>query len=272
MFTFTARDGAGVSNILYAQFLFSKSGVSAVNGCYISYDPAGNVFYLLSDDTTQWYGLLGGSPNTIGNAQCTIYGSTSGSAKAGTDLTTHVDVSFRSGFGGAKNIYQFDGDASSHTSGWILQGNWNDTGDPNVVELVSLNPNLGAGTSQTFTAVVRDANAGDVLFTQLVMNAGLSGYNGCFIHYDPAADVFYLLNDAGTGWSGLFGGSAGLVQNSQCILNGSGSGGTKAGADLTITYNLQFKGTFTGTNQTYMQAVDAAGVIEVWKLIGTWNP
>ena len=76
-----ARDGVGANSIQYAQFLFSKSGLSALNACYISYDPVANVFYLLSDDMTQWYGLLGGSANTIGNAQCTIYGATSGSSQ-----------------------------------------------------------------------------------------------------------------------------------------------------------------------------------------------
>lgn len=122
VFTFVTRDLAGANNIIYTQFLFSKSGLSALNACYISYDPTGNVFYLLSDDMTSWYGLLGGSPNTIGNAQCTIHGLTSGSSKTGADLTTNVDVSFRSGFSGSKAIYQFSGDTLGGTSGWQAMG------------------------------------------------------------------------------------------------------------------------------------------------------
>ena len=102
VFSFVARDGPGASSIQYAQFLFSKSGLSALNACYISYDPVANVFYLLSDDMTQWYGLLGARTTPIGNAQCTIYGSTSGSTKVGTDLTTQHGYQLPLGIRGAE--------------------------------------------------------------------------------------------------------------------------------------------------------------------------
>jgi hypothetical protein len=277
VFSFLARHGAGVNNIQYAQILFSQSALSARNACYISYDPAANVFYLLSDDMTQWYGLLGGSANTIGNAQCTIYGATSGSSKAGTDLTTNIDISFRSGFAGVKNVYQFSGDTLGNGSGWQTMGFWYtggalNTGDPSVVELISLTPNSGAGVSQVFTAVTKDGDgAVTIPFVQFVMNAGLSGFNGCFIHYDRASNVFYLLNDTGTVFSGLVAGSATQVSNSQCTLHGIGSGGTAVGPDLTVTYNLDFSAGFAGTKQIFMQAVDNTGIIEVWHQMGTWT-
>ncbi len=273
VFSFVAQDTLGVNSIQYTQFLYSKSGINALNACYISYDPTANVFYLLSDDTTQWYGLLGGSGNNIGNAQCTIHGATSGSTKSGNNLTTNVDISFRTGFAGVKNIYQFSGDTMGEGSGWQPMGTWSDTGDPTLVEIVSLTPNSGGGLSQTFTAVVKEGGgANTIAFAQLVMNAGLNGINACFIHYDRASNVFYLLNDAGTGWFGLISGSATQVQNSQCILHGVGSGGTVSGSNLTITYNLSFTGSFTGARQIYMQAVDQANVIEVWHQTATWTP
>jgi hypothetical protein len=152
-FSFKAGDALGANSIGYVQFLFTKSGIGALNACYISYDPASHVFYLLSDDTTQWYGLLEGSGNTIGNAQCTIHGLTSGSTKSGTDLTTNLDISFRSGFAGLKSVYQFVGDTVGQGSGWIFMGTWNDTGDPSAIELLSLTPSSGVGMSQVFTAI-----------------------------------------------------------------------------------------------------------------------
>ncbi len=273
VFNFAAQDTLGANSIRYTQFLYSKSGISALNACYISYDPTANVFYLLSDDTTQWYGLSGGSGNNIGNAQCTIFGATSGSTKSGNNLTVNVDIGFRSGFAGLKNIYQFSGDTLGEGSGWRSMGTWSDTGDLNLVEIASLTPNSGGGVSQTFTAVVKEGGGGNTIaFAQLVMNTGLNGYNACFIHYDRASNVFYLLNDAGTGWSGLFAGSAAQVQNSQCILQGVGSGGIVSGSNLTITYNLSFTGSFTGARQIYMQAVDQAGIIEVWHQTASWTP
>jgi hypothetical protein len=254
------------------QFLFSKPGISALNACYVSYDPVGNVFYLLSDDATQWYGLIGGLDKTTGNAQCTIYGATSGSTKAGTDVVAHIDISFRSGFAGSKNIYQFVGETSGATSGWTLMGTHNDIGDPSAVEVVSYSPNSGSGVSQTFTAVVRDGDgANTIAFAQFVMNGSLNGYNGCFIHYDRASNVFFLLNDTGTDWYGMYAGTATQVSNSQCTLYGLGSGGTASGSDLTISYRLDFALSFAGSKVTYMQAVDSSGVIEVWHQVGTWT-
>jgi hypothetical protein len=128
VFTFVVRDPSGANSIQYAQLLFSKPGITALNACYVSHDPAANVFYLLSDDTTQWYGPLGGVSSSIGNSQCTIYGATSGSTKSGTDLTTMLDVSFRSGFSGTKGIYGFSGDTLGHGSGWQQLGTWSDSG------------------------------------------------------------------------------------------------------------------------------------------------
>ncbi|MBX9603458.1 MAG: FG-GAP-like repeat-containing protein, partial [Bryobacteraceae bacterium] len=226
VFNFRARHITAATNIQYAQFLFTKSGLNAANACYISHDPVGNVFYLLNDDMTQWFGLLGGTAGTVGNSQCTIHGATSGSSRSGTDLVTNIDLSFRSGFAGVKNIYQFSADTQGNTSGWQGMGTWNDTGNPGAVELISLTPSSGAGASQAFTAVVRDGDGGSTIpFVQMVMNASLSGFNGCFIHYDRASNTFFLLNNAGTSWSGLVGGSGGQVSNSQCTLRGTGSGG-----------------------------------------------
>ena len=124
-----------------------------------------------------------------------------------TDLTTNVDISFRSGFAGLKSIYQFAADTGGGTSGWISMGTWVDTGDPNVVELTSLTPNSGTGSSQVFTAVISESNASNITWAQLVMNTSLSGINGCFIHYDRASNVFYLLNNTGTVFAGMFAGS-----------------------------------------------------------------
>jgi hypothetical protein len=140
------------------------------------------------------------------------------------------------------------------------------------VELISLTPNSGSGGSVTFTSVVKDSDgASTIPFTQFVMNAGLNGYNACFIHFDRASNAFFLLKDDASGWFGLLGGTAGQVANSQCVLRGTGSGGTASGDTLTVTYNLQFKSGFAGSRQIYMQAVDNTGVIQSWKQMGSWT-
>jgi hypothetical protein len=272
VFSFRARHITAGTSIQYAQFLFTKAGLNPANACYISHDPAGNVFYLLNDDLTQWYGLLGGTAGTVGNSQCTIHGATSGSSRSGTDLVTNIDISFRSGFAGVKNIYQFSADTQGNTSGWQGMGTWNDTGNPSAVELISWSPSSGAGASQVFTAVVRDGDGGSTIpFVQMVMNGSLSGPNGCFVHYDRASNTFFLLNNSGTAWSGLVGGTAGQVSNSQCTLKGVGSGGAVVGSDLTVTYNLDLAPAFAGSKKIFLQAVDNTNVIQPWRQMGTWT-
>src|SRR5262249_53886684 len=157
---------------------------------------------------------------------------------------------------------------------WQSMGTHNDAGDPNAIELISLSPNSGSGASQVFTAIVREGSgAQNIAFAQLVMNATLSGFNGCFIHYDRASNVFYLLYDQGTQFAGLIAGSNTQAGNSQCVLHGAGSGGTtvNSGKDLQIVYNLDLLPAFSGLKQVFMQAVDAAGVIEVWHKMGAWT-
>src|ERR1700720_4230043 len=85
------------------------------------------------------------------------------------------------------------------------------------------------------------AGASTIAFAQFVMNTTLNGINACFVHYDRASNVFFLLNDAGTMFAGLVAGSATQVSNSQCTLHGVGSGGSPSGpSTLTITYALDF--------------------------------
>jgi hypothetical protein len=272
LFQFVSRHASGANSIQYAQFLFSKLGLSAFNACYVSYDPASNVFYLLSDDMTLWYGLAGGSSYSIGNSQCTIHGAASGSSKSGTDLTTRLDLSFRSGFQGTKGIYQAAGDfQGTTTTGWVLMGTWSDTGDTQL-ELSSMTPNTGQGAAQTFTAVWKGGSGGNsVLFSALLVNDRIDARNACLIHYDRASNVFFLLNNDMSAWLGMVAGSATQIENSQCVLKGSGSGGTVSGNTLTIRYNLEFKPSFSGLRNFYMQAADTAGVIQVWTKIGSWT-
>ena len=167
VFTFTAQDVNGAGSIKYAQFLFSKPGLTALNACYVSYDPVANVFYLLSDNKTQWYGLVAGSASTTGNAQCLIHGATSGSSKASNNLITTLDLSFRTPFAGTKTNLEFAGDTSGQTSGWASVGSWNDSGDPNVVTITSLGPLPGSGATQTLTATIIETPATNVSFAQI---------------------------------------------------------------------------------------------------------
>jgi hypothetical protein len=173
-------------------------------------------------------------------------------------------------FAGTKRMYLLSSDKTGRISDWQEVGAWSDTGDPKAVELISLTPNSGSGGAVTLTSVVKDGDgANTIQFTQFVMNAGLNGYNACFIHYDRASNTFYLLKDDASAWLGLEPGKQ--VQNSQCVLRAEGSGGTASGNTLTVTYNLLFKGGFTGSRQIYLWTAGNDADIQSWKQMGTWN-
>src|SRR5215467_1818526 len=93
----------------------------------------------------------------------------------------------------------------------------------------SLNPGSGSalpGATQTFTATYGDANGyQDVVETDLIVNNSPTfGGGSCYLWYSAYTNAFYLVNDAGNGWSGpAAAGSGTVLQNSQCTLYASGS-------------------------------------------------
>jgi hypothetical protein len=270
VYQFKSSDPNGAGDIYYAQFNFSNP-MGAVNSCYIHHDPATNAFYLLNDDASGWFGLIGGA-GKVSNSQCLLDGVGTGSTKSGNDLTTTLNLSFRTSFSGSKNVYLYTADKEDNATGWVQVGTWTPTGDNNLTEVVSVLPNSGSASSQVFTLRLRDGDgAANIWWNQISINAGLNGYNGCYIHHDPANNVFYLLNDAATEWYGLFGATGGIVQNSQCILRGAGSSRTLSGTDLVVTYDLQFKTGFKGVKDVYVQGSDLQGNMQPWKRMGGWT-
>ena len=255
----------------FVQLLFIKNDLVPRNNCYVHY--ASGVFYLLNDDASGWFGLHARSNKTVGNSQCTIYGLTSGVSNANdADSPILLDVSFRTKFSGAKEIYLLAGDNTGVISGWQKVGDWAVEGDPKTLELVSLAPNSGSGGAVTLTSIVKAGDgANTIVFTQLLMNNVLNGYNACYIHYDRALNVFFLLKDDASAWLGLWGGREGQVENSQCVLSGKNSTGTAVGDTLTVTYDLRFKGGFNGNRQIYLWSADDKGVVQPWTQVGTWN-
>src|SRR5205085_6094278 len=98
----------------------------------------------------------------------------------------------------------------------------------------------------TLTAVYSDTVGYTSLsYVHLLVNSSLNAANACYVAYQRSSNTLILLNDAGTSWLGpITAGSAGTLQNSQCVLNGSGSSATGFGNSLTFTASLSFKSPF----------------------------
>jgi len=146
---------------------------------------------------------------------------------------------------------------------------------PQPADVVSVTPSAGSGTNQPFTATFSNANGfTNISWAMLLFQSSLTGVNACYVQYNLSANILYLVTDDGAAPLGpLTPGSAGIVQNSQCLLNGTGTAVSGSGDTLTLTVNLSFSPAFEGPKNVYLSAQDIHGLNNGdWQLKGTWNP
>ena len=110
-------------------------------------------------------------------------------------------------------------DTYTFDSGWQQKGTWTVPAAPPAV--VSVAPGSGGGSSQIFSFLYSDPRGYAAINSLLtIINSSLSGSSACYLLYYPGPNIFYLMNDGGTAWSGpLALGASGSLQNSQCTIN-----------------------------------------------------
>jgi parallel beta-helix repeat protein len=124
--------------------------------------------------------------------------------------------------------------------------------------VVSLSPNSGTSTAQVFTAVFSDTGGANFLADrELLIGSSASSAGACLVDYN--SNGFYLTNDAGSAQLGPIPGGSGSLSNSQCTLNGSGSGVANSGNNSTVTYSVTFNSGYAGTKNLYLYAGDTLG-------------
>jgi hypothetical protein len=260
VFTAVYSDTAGATALAGELFLIN-SGINGVGACYIQIYPGG--IYLVNDAGSGVGGPLTGS-GTLSNSQCTLNGAGSGVVSAGNNITATISIAFNSSFAGAKSIYMYTADSMTNT-GWQARGTYTVTSVPAAV---SVNPSAASGTSQVFTAVYSDtAGAGALAGELFLINAGINGVGACYVQVYSGG--IYLVNDAGSGVAGPLTGS-GTLSNSQCTLNGTGSGVTSAGNNVTATISITFKSSFAGAKSIYMYTADSTANTG-WQARGTYT-
>jgi len=143
------------------------------------------------------------------------------------------------------------------------------TGPPTAV---SVSPPGSSGASQTFTLVYSDTlGFADISWVEMNWNATQSTAGACYLHYDRIGNTIQLSNDGGSGWVGsATPGVAGILQNSQCIIDGGASSVSGAGNNLTVNLALTFKQAFIGSKNIYMQVQNVSGTLTPWQARGTW--
>jgi len=268
-FALTYSDVYGASDLGFLGVMFD-SQVTVANSCNVFYAPSPNQVYLLNDAGTGSSSLTPGS-GTLSNSQCTISGSGTSVVKSGNNLTLNVAVTASSTYTGKHNIFLLAEDNRAAKTGWVNQGTWTPT--PNQPPTVGpVTPNRASGLTNTFVLPYSDLNgASDLAIVGVIFNSSASAANSCEVLYSPAANLLYLLNDAGTGSSRITPGS-GTLSNSQCTIAGSGTSVVRSGATLTLNLDVTASATYTGAQNVFLFADDNSAANTNWVNEGTWTP
>lgn len=270
-FAFTFSDSAGAADIVSANIEINAM-VSSTNSCNIVYSHSGNTISLANDSGTPQAALTIGSAGTSQNSQCSIDAGASSVVASGNLLTVTLAVTFTAAFDGAK-ITIAEVQNASRNSGWSALGSWTVTSGPPPLRAsaVSVTPNSGNGSTQTFSFLYTDAaGASTIASTQVVINASLSAASSCYLFYVQGMNQLFLASDGGA-WQGpLTPGVAGTLHNSECTLNGGLSSVVASGNNLTVNFALSFAAGFGGAKNVYAE-VRTAATDSGWSQLGTWT-
>jgi hypothetical protein len=269
-FSFVYSDGGGYAQITVAQAIINHY-VTTIAGCALYYTASNNSLSLYNDaGTTLLPAIVVGQAGTLQNSQCSVNVATVSVNGSGTTLTLTVPIAFTPSFGGVKQIYMEVEDLSGRTSGWQQQGAWATSNPP---ANVSVTPNSGSGSSQTFSFVYSDGGGyAQITVAQAIINHYVTTVAGCALYYTASNNSLSLYNDAGTALLPAVGvGQAGTLQNSQCSVNVGAASVTGLGTNLTLTVPLTFTASFAGQKRTYMEVEDLSGLTSGWQQLGTWG-
>ncbi len=135
---------------------------------------------------------------------------------------------------------------------------------------VSVSPNSSSTAAQSLAFTFSDVDGGtDLNILNILINSFLDGRNSCYIAYVRSQNILYLINDAGTALQpAITLGTAQQTSNSQCAINGTGSGAVVSGNNLTLTLNMTFTTAFGGRRIIYGAARDVAEANSGWTPLG----
>lgn len=137
----------------------------------------------------------------------------------------------------------------------------------------SILPSAGTGSDAVFTATYSDANgASDIGQAWVAVTVGTQLSSACVVIYNAATGAVGLRDDAGSSTVGTaLPGSSAVLQNSQCRVNASGVQVTTSGNTLSLRVSLGFFGSFRGTKDLQLRAIDKGGLDSNWQRVGNWT-
>jgi len=256
-FTATFTDPAGSADIEYMQIWFSANGTNSANSCMLLLGHSTGLFQVLNDAGTAWQGSIP-TGQSDHNSQCTLNTANSGFTYNGITATMTVNVTFSAGFAGTKGVWLW-ADNFANEYAWSGQvGSWTVTGAGPPAGM-SITPNSGSGSAQTFRANFADpVSAANIQYLEMTITGNNStAANNCSVLYSHSTQQFALSDDSG-GWRTGFA-PGGSDSNSQCTLTTSSPGASFSGTAASMTFTATFKPAFVGAKQLYLWTENYAG-------------
>ncbi|MGA3017202.1 MAG: SBBP repeat-containing protein, partial [Bryobacteraceae bacterium] len=264
-FSVLASDASGATDLASVSLLVNST-LSAVGGCEVDLNRALNTLSLLTDSGGQPSSPLTPGSGTAQNSQCILNGAASSVSTSGNTLTLNLALTFQAAFGGVKNVYM-EAVSPSGKAPWQQMGTWT---APATVQSVSVTPNSGTGSTQTFNLQFTDSTgASDLRSASILFNFSLSAVGGCEVDYNRALNTLSLLTDSGGQPFMSISPGSGSQQNSQCLVNGAGSSVSISGNTLTLNLSFTFFAAFAGAKNVYMEAISPSGKAP-WQQMGVW--
>jgi hypothetical protein len=136
----------------------------------------------------------------------------------------------------------------------------------------SVNPPMGAGTSETFTLVYSAPHGfSDLTNVGALIGTSTDAVDSCYIWYDPVHDSLRLADDEAAKWSDVNLRSEGSAENSQCRITARGSSASGSGTKLTVRVAVTFKRAFAGRKFVYLYAEERQGLKTGFIRVGRWR-
>jgi hypothetical protein len=136
----------------------------------------------------------------------------------------------------------------------------------------SIEPATGTGVTHAFSFTYHDPNGYQTVAHLYGAFQSTDGSSNCTFLFRPSTGQLWLLSDDGLAWLGAIGfATSGVVQNSRCSINGTGSSFAGSGNTATVTVAVTFAAAFFGPKQTRMMVQDTGSLSSNWQNLGAWT-
>jgi hypothetical protein len=135
---------------------------------------------------------------------------------------------------------------------------------------VTVNPPGGRGPEAVFSVAYSSGGRSPARELRILVNSAVDGRNACYVYYSRAANTFALVKDEGSGTTSLAVGHPGVIENSQCSLDGTKSSVEIDANSAKAQVGLHFKPSFAGKKNIFAYVEDAAGSNTGFVPGGSW--